>query len=297
MGSQETTCPRCALDLRMSGAVRLTNPALGNNRYSSVPRASRRPPEQPTDENAVTRVMPSLAPRPDSSRPDFSGPVPSDPDATMVRPMPQGGRSGRRPGDSRTRPGESGDRPGGSGAGIWRPIQPQDGTGSGGSPEDDATQVLPSAGRPRPQASQPPTAMPTRRRPQPGQKPVTATPAPPRTGGAEAQGDPSLPSAWFRDPEVERNRDMRRQGPLQNPVFTPPPSPESASDDPPGPHSRKPRNRAWMVVFILVLILTFMILGIVVWWMLGGAMTSAGSAPAGSVVGQVWPGSATPGRA
>lgn len=271
MGSQETICPRCALDLRLSGAVRLTNPALGSNRYSSVPRASRRPPEQPSDENAVTRVMPSLGPRPDAP-----APASSDPDATMVRPMGQGS-----PGQQPARPGS---RPADSDDGVWRPIQAR--SGSGGSPEDDATQVLPSVGRPRPGRVPPAqTSAPTRRRPQGS---GTADAVPPQVLAAGHE-DGSLPPSWFRDPEDERRRDMRRQGPVQNPVFTPPPVPEPVPEETPGPHAPKAHDRRWTVVFILVMILTFMILGIVVWWMLGGPMTRSGSLPAVGAASPVWP--------
>lgn len=273
MGSQETTCPRCALDLRLSGAVRLTNPALGNNRYNAVPRPSRRPPEQSSDENAVTRVMPSLVPRPDTPRN-----ASSDPDATMVRPMPQPG-AGQRPGPA--------GRPGDSGGGIWRPIE---GPGKG-SPEDDATQVLPSVGRPRTdQEPRTQGSIPTRTRPQATSGRADAAPPVPPQALAAGSGDGSLPSSWFRDPEVERSRDMRRQGPAQNPVFTPPPMPESPSEPAPGPHTPEPRSRRWMVVFILVMTLTFMILGVVVWWMLGGPMTRSGSLPAVGAISPSWPG-------
>lgn len=291
MGLQDTTCPKCSLDLSLAGAVRLTNPALGGNRYNAVPRVPRRdvgglPGEEPADDNAVTRVIPSM---------------PADPDATMVRPIgsddPGWAAQGRRA-DAGSR---GSARPSGS-AGVGGAGNA--GTADPGAQADlEATQVLRSGG-PRPSGQPAPSGaprssagagapghpdggavgrddeqwVPTGRRPQ-------AAPAPRRTPQYE---DPSLPPAWFRDPEAEHTRAMRSPVPPPQPVFTPPPTPASPTEPPrPGPHSPKPHDRRWVLVIVLVLILTFLVLGIVVWWMLGGSMTrkEAGSAVNGSPSG------------
>lgn len=120
VGAQEISCPRCALDLRLSGAVRLTDPALDTAARGTLQEPARPPsaprrgsPYRPPDE-AVTRIRPAVG---------------EDPDATHVMPIARSGRPS--PGAERTEMLDSG-RPGADDAPRVLNPRPAPAPGQGG---------------------------------------------------------------------------------------------------------------------------------------------------------------------
>ncbi|AZZ41219.1 hypothetical protein C0Z11_01740 [Acidipropionibacterium jensenii] len=262
MGALETTCPRCALDLRLAGAVRLTDPALDALARQESPDLTRPRVRRPTPPGTPHSGLP--------------GPVQAGPSTTG---RPGGGHPGARPGPSAAVP------PGPLDEAVTRVIPAFGALGAGGSDDPDATRVMPVMPAPgREQDSEmtqvigqsaPDEAPRLLNPPTPHQSPSRpSSRVVPRPQGHHQEG--SLPSTWFRDPQAEYARAVRAPGESPAPVFNAPPAPRPAPEPPSLHHGPQlSENRRLVPLLVIILLVALAVLAGLVWWVFSGFTSKA----------------------
>lgn len=259
VGALETTCPRCALDLRLAGAVRLTDPALDALARQESPDLTRPRVRRPT-----------LPGTPHSGLPGPSAAVtPGPPDEAVTRVIPAFGALGAGGSDDPD-------------ATRVMPVMPAPGR----EQDSEMTQVIgQSAPDEAPRLLNPPTPHQSPSRP--------SSRVVPRPQGHHQEG--SLPSTWFRDPQAEYAQAVRAPGESPAPVFNAPPAPRPAPEPPSLHHGPElSENRRLVPLLVIILLVALAVLAGLVWWVFSGFTSKAVEPlpPTGTVSAPAVPGAA-----
>ena len=215
--ARDTTCPRCNLDLRLPGAIRMTDPSLERSLHGGADGV--RPVKDESshfDADATVEMDRRAINRPAAARgnSDTSAQPGSRSPRRDTSQFDDAARTDTAQGDDKTRP-TSGDSAGQAGS-------------------DDRSRPASSASRndvdPAPDLSET-TSRVLREPVSPGDETRVLTPTTPPASAPNVptQRIPDLPNDWFRDPEAEHSAVFATQ--KSDPVRFTPPADESTTQD------------------------------------------------------------------
>ena len=215
--ARDTTCPKCNLDLRLPGAIRMTDPSLERSLHGGADGV--RPVKDESshfDADATVEMDRRAINRPAAARgnSDTSAQLGSRSPRRDTSQFDDAARTDTAQGDDKTRP-TSGDSAGQAGS-------------------DDRSRPASSASRndvdPAPDLSET-TSRVLREPVSPGDETRVLTPTTPPASAPNVptQRIPDLPNDWFRDPEAEHSAVFATQ--KSDPVRFTPPADESTTQD------------------------------------------------------------------